>query len=233
MLELHEVSVSAGDWMILEGVSIEAREGEVVGVLGPNGAGKSTLLNAIVGRMPVSSGRLEVMGEEWSQLKRHDRIRRGLGFVPEDRGLFANLSIREHLRLLRGNIDQDLLDELFEVFPNLVERRDLRAGSLSGGEQQMLAIARALAGRPRLLLLDEPTLGLAPRIIDDVRHVLQRFARQGRATVVAEQNAVFAAEVCDRMYLLRAGEVQREIGRDERLEVSELLGLTQIEANTE
>jgi branched-chain amino acid transport system ATP-binding protein len=225
MLKLESISVSVGGAKILTDVTLEVSSGEIVGVLGPNGAGKTTILNAVAGRMKVQSGEVIVDGENWGGLSTAQRARRGLGYVPEGRGLFPNLSVDENLRIVRVPLDEQLLERLMGLFPQLLERRRLRSGSLSGGEQQMLALARAFAARPKLLLLDEPTLGLSPTIVERVAAVIRVAAESGHTVILAEQNAVFTRAVSDRVYLIGGGRVHRQIAKSETVDVADFLGI--------
>lgn len=225
MLSVVDLSVSLGGVDILHSVSIDAQEGEIVGILGPNGAGKTTLLNAMAGRVPTRQGRVLIGGEDWTTMSTTARSRGGLWLVPEGHGLFPNLSTEENIRLVGSSLHQPTLDLVLTEFENLRHRMSIPAGSMSGGEQQMLALARAFAVRPRVLLLDEPTLGLAPVVVNKVQKAIERFAREGRATVIVEQNPIFAAEVCDRIYLLQQGRVQRELTGAEELNVASFLGI--------
>jgi branched-chain amino acid transport system ATP-binding protein len=194
----------------LHGVDLEVAEGAVVAVLGPNGAGKTTILRALTG-MVRASGRITFAGRRLTGLPTERIVRLGVAHVPEGRGTFPTLTVEENLRLgayLRrdGAAVRADLDRWYTVFPRLAERRGQAAGSLSGGEQQMLSIARALLLRPRLLLLDEPSLGLAPKVVRELFEVLGRVKREQRTTMLlVEQNANLALELADRAYVLEAG----------------------------
>ena len=209
LLEIEALSASYGPVRALHGVDLSVGEGEVVALLGPNGAGKTTTLRAVCG-MVRTTGRVRVAGREVTGLATEKVVRLGVAHVPEGRGTFTGLTVAENLRLgAYGRRDRQVradLDRWYEVFPRLAERRQQTAGSLSGGEQQMLAIARALLSRPALLLLDEPSLGLAPKVTRELFAVLARVkAEQGTSMLLVEQNATLALELADSAYVLEAG----------------------------
>ncbi len=209
LLEIEALSASYGPVRALHGVDLSVGEGEVVALLGPNGAGKTTTLRAVCG-MVRTTGRVRVAGREVTGLATEKVVRLGVAHVPEGRGTFTGLTVAENLRLgAYGRRDPQVradLDRWYEVFPRLAERRQQTAGSLSGGEQQMLAIARALLSRPALLLLDEPSLGLAPKVTRELFAVLARVkAEQGTSMLLVEQNATLALELADSAYVLEAG----------------------------
>ncbi len=213
MLSLTNLNVFYGAIHALRNVSLEVNAGEVVTLIGANGAGKSTTLRAITGLLPVKSGRILFEGEDLAGIPAHKRVSRGISMAPEGRGIFANLSVLENLEMGaylkkdRAAIQQDI-ERGFVLFPRLKERVRQPAGTLSGGEQQMLAIARALMSRPKLLLLDEPSLGLAPMIVRNVFETLRRIRAETRTTMlVVEQNANIALEIADRGYVLEAGQI--------------------------
>ena len=209
LLELREVEASYGPVKALRGVSLEVAEGEIVAVLGANGAGKTTTLRAVSGTVR-RGGELRFAG---SPLPRSPEsvARRGIAHVPEGRGTFADLSVRDNLRLgaytRRGGGSRDDLRRVYAFFPRLEERRDQQAGTLSGGEQQMLALGRAMMARPRVLLLDEPSLGLAPLVTRAVFDALRELNARGTAIVVVEQNAALALSAARHAYLLETGSV--------------------------
>ena len=195
----------------VRGVSFAVGAGEIVTLIGANGAGKSTILQAISGLLPVARGRVTFLEENLLHLPAHLRVKQGVAHVPEGRGIFGNLTVLENLRLaayLRrdGQIQGDL-EEVFQLFPRLGERRHQWGNTLSGGEQQMLAVGRALMSRARLLLLDEPSMGLAPFLVRDIFRVIRRINRQGTAILLVEQNANLALEVAHRAYILETGEI--------------------------
>ncbi len=212
LLDVDAVHVHHGSIAALRGVSLNVREGEVLSIIGSNGAGKSTLLKAIAGLLPLSGGSIRYCGEALHDQPPHLRVRRGIALVPEGRGLFASLSVADNLRLgaySRHNaaaVASDL-EQVLSLLPRLRERLTQSAGTLSGGEQQMLAIGRALLARPRLLLLDEPSMGLAPRLVDDIFASIAEIARNGVSIVLVEQNARRAMSLSMRTCVLASGEV--------------------------
>ena len=194
---------------VLQSVSMEVGAGTVVAVLGRNGAGKSTTLKTIVGIVPVRAGRIRFDGADITGFASHRVARLGIAYVPEDRGVFASLTVQEHLTLtnVRGGWP---LGQIYGAFPRLAERRDHRGSQLSGGEQQMLSIARALTLAPRLLILDEPTEGLAPVIVEEIAAIAERLKAQGFTMLLVEQNYPFAARIADRVYVLGKGRIRWE-----------------------
>jgi len=213
MIETHELTKRFGERTAVEALTFEVEEGEVLGLLGPNGAGKTTLFRAISG-LKDYRGRILLFGEELPS-KPAAIVGKGIIHCPEGRHLFPFMSVYDNLMLgaYRRNRDKTLQEDLemvYTLFPVLRERRKQLARTLSGGEQQMLAIGRALMGRPRLLLLDEPTLGLAPIIRQAISTVLERINAEGMTILLAEQNAVFALELSDRLYLLEVGRIVKE-----------------------
>lgn len=213
MLEVHDLHVAYGAVQALRGVSLEAGAGSITAVLGANGAGKTTLLRAISGLVRPRAGSVRLEGEELNGVPVEEVVRRGVGHVPEGRGIIQELSVEENLRL-GGLWRSDRADrrralvEVFELFPVLAERRRRPAASLSGGERQMLAIGRALVGRPRLLLLDEPSLGLAPLVTARIMALLRELTqRHGLAVVLVEQNARSALSIADVAVVLNLGQV--------------------------
>jgi len=193
---------------VLRGVSFSAAPGEVVALLGPNGAGKTTLLKTLSGLVPARSGTVTVGGRDVTNMRTEKLARAGVILVPEGRRLFGGLTVRENLRAgaLTGRDAPDI-DEVLEIFPQLRERLDFKAGSLSGGEQQMLAVGRALLGGPTVLLIDEPSLGLAPKLVATVFDTFGALAAQGRAVIVAEQNVAEATRIADRCLVLADGRI--------------------------
>lgn len=212
MLKVDNIAAGYGDIIALKGVSIEVSEGEIVAVLGANGAGKSTLLKAISGLVRPRSGRIVFEGQRIDQQKAFRIARMGITQCPEGRRLFANLTVRENLQMgayyRRDVVEIEAdIDRMGSIFPTLSLRWKQKAGTLSGGEQQMLAVARALMARPRLLLLDEPSLGLAPILIEEIFRTLTRVRDEGVTILIVEQNAHIALEIADRGYVLETGEV--------------------------
>ncbi|ADB51210.1 ABC transporter ATP-binding protein [Conexibacter woesei] len=212
MLALRDVEVRYGAVRALRGVSLTVEPGEVVGLIGANGAGKTTLLSAVFGLARTHAGAIEFDGVSLRGLVPERIVRHGLALVPEGRHIFETLTVRENLRLgATALADRRALpaqlDAVLERFPKLAQLADTPAGRLSGGEQQQLAIGRALLSQPRLLMLDEPSLGLAPLIVDRVFEVLGELRQQGTTILLVEQNALRTVKFADRTYLLRAGEI--------------------------
>jgi branched-chain amino acid transport system ATP-binding protein len=213
MLKLRDVDLAYGPIAAVRKASIDVEAGEVVAIVGGNGAGKSTLLKGIAGLMPVGSGQIVFDGEEISRLAPHKRVARGIALSPEGRQVFPDQSVYDNLTLgaYFRRLSNDALDAeveaQFKLFPRLRERRDQLAVTLSGGEQQMLAIASALMGKPRLLLLDEPSLGLAPKIIQEIFDIIVSLRKSGITILLVEQMANMALAIADRAYVLETGSV--------------------------
>jgi len=216
MLKIDSVKVSYGAIEAVKGVSLEVRAGEVVTIIGANGAGKSTLLKSIVGLEPVGAGRIFIDGKDCTNVPAHQRVGLGVAMSPEGRGVFADQTVRENLMLGAYSRKKDsaateaAIEREFKRFPRLKERQDQMSGTLSGGEQQMLAIARALMSEPRLLLLDEPSLGLAPLIIKDIFEAIRQLRKSGLTILLVEQMAKQALGVADRAYVLETGLITLE-----------------------
>lgn len=212
LLRLNDVTVHYDSAEAVSGVSLEVEEGSVVGIIGSNGAGKSTLMRAISGLVTPTSGDIHFDGRRINGLKPHEIVKLGIVQVPEDHRHFPHMSVMANLRLgayLRKNkaeVEADL-ENIFEHFPKLMARRNQKAGTLSGGELEILVIARGLMARPRLLLLDEPSLGLSPIIIDELSQVIADINRQGVTVLLVEQNAGLVTEVTNRGYVLEVGKV--------------------------
>ncbi|MEE8246641.1 MAG: ABC transporter ATP-binding protein [Alphaproteobacteria bacterium] len=213
-LEVEKICVNYDAVQALEDVSLRVGEGEIVTVIGSNGAGKTTLMKTIAGLLQSRSGAISFEGQGISALEAHAVVVRGISLVPEGRQVFGRMSVHENLILgAYSRRDQALGDDLkrsYQLFPRLRERRDQRAGTLSGGEQQMLAIARGLMSRPRLLLMDEPSLGLAPRLVRETFEVVENLRRQGTTILMVEQMARMALKVSDRAYVLEHGRIVQE-----------------------
>ncbi len=212
VLTVKDLQVHYGAIHALRGVSLEVQDGQAVALIGANGAGKTTTLRAITRMVRASAGSVTFRGEELTRLQPHEIVARGLAHAPEGRGIFLNLTLRENLELgafLRTDRDGIAADlkRSFELFPILKERIDQVAGTLSGGEQQMLAVARALMCRPRLLLLDEPSLGLAPQVVERIFQVLKDVVQSGVSLLLVEQNAHKALQIAHQAYVLETGEV--------------------------
>ncbi len=214
LLRVRDLEVHYGLFQALFGVSLEIDDGEAVCLLGPNGAGKTTTLRAVMGALPVTRGSVEFLGERVENQPVHELTRRGMLHVPEGRELFPSLTVRENLEL--GCVTRDARDRMrstadfvFDLFPVLHERERQAAGTLSGGEQQMVAIGRALMGLPKLLLLDEPSLGLAPVLVATMFETVERINRAGTSVIVVEQHVHHALRICSRGYVLEGGRIRR------------------------
>jgi len=226
LLELTDLRVAYGRIEALRGVSLSLRVGERLALIGANGAGKTTLLKAVAGLLPVLDGRVQLQGADVTTQAAHLRLPQGMALVPEGRGIFADLTVHENLLMGAYCRDDDAidsdLDSQYRRFPRLAERREQAAGTLSGGEQQMLAIGRALMGRPRLLLLDEPSMGLAPIMVERIFAVLREICADGVTLLLVEQNARLAMQLCERTVVLEHGAVSlqgdsAELARDPRV----------------
>jgi branched-chain amino acid transport system ATP-binding protein len=223
MLSVRALEVAYGDFQVLWGVSLEVGAGEVVCLLGPNGAGKSTIMNAITGLVPRCAGSVAFEGQDLAAVATHEMVGRGIAHVLERRRLFPTLTVRQNLllgahhRSTRAHRDERL-EWLEQFFPLLVERREQHAGVMSGGEQQIVAIARGLMSRPRLLMIDEPFLGLSPTAVDRVLDTVERVSRSGVAVLFTEQNVKLALSVSNRGYVLESGRIAVEGRGDELLD---------------
>jgi branched-chain amino acid transport system ATP-binding protein len=212
LLELQDLHVYYGNIHALKGVSLQVEAGEIVALLGANGAGKSTTLNTISGLLRPRSGAVRLEGDDLTQVPPHRIVQRGVVQVPEGRRIFGQLTVLENLemgaftRTDPQGVQEDL-DRVFALFPRLKERQNQVAGTLSGGEQQMLAIGRALMSRPRVLLMDEPSMGLAPLLVEQIFDAIQEINRQGTTILLVEQNAYMALQVAHRGYVLQTGQV--------------------------
>lgn len=216
LLEVRDVVVHYGRIRALHGVSLKVHEGELVTLLGSNGAGKTTMMRAISGLRPLTSGSVWFDGRDVSRVKAHRRVADGLIQAPEGRGVFPGMTVTDNLEMgcYARKFDtkaehRERLDWVFETFPRLAERRSQVGGTLSGGEQQMLAIGRALMARPKVLLLDEPSMGLAPMVISQIFKIIAEINAQGTTVLLVEQNAQQALSRSDRAYILETGEITR------------------------
>lgn len=228
MLELEKIFVGYGKVNVIHDLSLTIKEGEIVSVLGPNGAGKTTLVRSILGLTPISSGEIRFNGEQIHRLKPHQVVARGIVVVPEGRGIFPKMTIEENLKtgfvFLEDDKDRmrEGMENAFTRFPILGQRRKQLAGTLSGGEQTMLAVSRAMMRKPKLLLMDEPSLGLSPKLVQQTFRIIQELHEDGTSILLIEQNAVKAMAVCDRGYILQKGSVvlsgsKEELLSDERV----------------
>jgi branched-chain amino acid transport system ATP-binding protein len=211
MLKVSDLKVAYGGIQAVKGISIEVRKGELVSLIGANGAGKTTTLKAITGLQPAGAGSIEFMGRNIKGQGPWDLVQQGLVMVPEGRGTFARMTITENLQMgafvrKDGEVEADM-DKVFAIFPRLKERRDQLAGTMSGGEQQMLAMGRALMARPKVLLLDEPSMGLSPIMVDKIFEVVNDIHQRGTTILLVEQNASRALQLATRGYVMDSGEV--------------------------
>ncbi len=212
MLKVEEIDVYYGNIQALRNVSIEVNEGEIVSLIGANGAGKSTLLKTLSGLIKPKAGKVEFLGKSISGRPAHTIVKSGISHVPEGRRVFTNLTVEENLELgafLRKGKDsiQKDLSKVYETFPRLLERRKQHAGTLSGGEQQMLAIGRAIMAKPKLVLLDEPSMGLAPLMVKTIFQVIEDIHKEGATILLVEQNAHMALSIASRGYVMETGKV--------------------------
>jgi branched-chain amino acid transport system ATP-binding protein len=228
MLQLENVSVNYGSFRALDNVSIHAKEGELVVLLGANGAGKSSIFLTVSGLNKANTGTIRFGGKELTGMKPSQIVHDGVVHCPEGRKLFSGMSVQKNLTLggyVHRRDTQGIsrtLEEVFALFPILYEKKDQPAGSLSGGQQQMVAIGRALMGRPKALLLDEPSLGLAPLVVKQVFGVIEKINRAGTTVLLAEQNAYAALNIADRAYVIESGRIVMEGSREELLNNEEV-----------
>ncbi|KVU38182.1 ABC transporter ATP-binding protein [Burkholderia ubonensis] len=215
MLKIKGLQVNYGGIQAVKGVDMEVRQGELVTLIGANGAGKTTTMKAITGLKPYSAGDIEYDGKSIKGVPTHELLKRGLAMVPEGRGIFARMSIIENMQMgayLRNDADgiKKDVDRMFGFFPRLKERATQLAGTLSGGEQQMLAMSRAILSKPKLLLLDEPSMGLSPIMVEKIFEVVREISKEGITVLLVEQNARLALQAADRGYVMDSGTVTME-----------------------
>ncbi len=212
ILQLRDLRIAYGAIEAVKGIDLELATGELVSLIGANGAGKTTTLNAIAGTLPIAGGELRYNGQRIEKMPAHKRLRQGLALVPEGRGIFTRLTVEENLRMgAYCRRDDDAveadLERVFTMLPRVKERLQQVAGTLSGGEQQMVAIGRALLSRPKLLLLDEPSMGLAPLVVEKIFEVISSVAAEGVTILLVEQNANLALEFSQRAYVMESGHI--------------------------
>ena len=233
MLKVNDINVYYGAIHAIKGVSFEVNDGEVVTLIGANGAGKSTILNTVCGLLHTRTGSIEFLNQNLSGIPAHKLVERGLAHVPEGRRIFQHMTVEENLEMgaytqPRASMDPNL-ERVYEQFPRLKERRKQVAGTLSGGEQQMLAMGRGLMSNPRLLMLDEPSMGLAPILVEQIFDIIRQLHKAGTTILLVEQNAQMALSVADRGYVLETGKVVAtgtgaELLRDEAVKKAYLGG---------
>lgn len=225
MLKIEDINVYYGNIQALKGISLSIDEGEIVTLIGANGAGKSTLLKSISGLLKAKQGKILYEGDSIGGKAAQSIVKMGISHVPEGRRVFANMTVEENLQLgayLRkdkAGIKQDM-EKVYELFPRLLERLKQQSGTLSGGEQQMLAMGRALMAKPRLLLLDEPSMGLAPLLVKQIFHIIEEINKTGTTILLVEQNANLALSIADRAYVVETGRIVLS-GKSEELTASE------------
>ncbi len=227
MLSVEKIKVKYKQITALHEVSLQVKEGEIVAALGSNGAGKSTLLKSIASQLNPAEGSILFQGEKINTIGPHEVVRRGISLVPEGKRIFAKMSVNENLLVgafiqKDEKIREETLDRIFELFPRLRERMKQKAGTLSGGEQQMLAIARGLMSKPKLLMLDEPSLGIAPNLVDRIFATIETIRKSGLTILIVEQHVQEALEMADRGYILQTGKIVLE-GKSEELLESEMV----------
>ncbi|MBV9562203.1 MAG: ABC transporter ATP-binding protein [Bradyrhizobium sp.] len=234
MLDVQGLRTAYGRIPILNGISFAVGEGEFVGILGHNGMGKTTLLKALMGFLPATGGRVRLEQDDITAAEPYRRARLGLGYVPQGREIFPQLTVLDNLRMgcskQQSGAERETIEAVLEEFPRLKRLLDRTGGALSGGEQQLLAIARCLCGKPRLVLLDEPTEGIQPSIIDEIVETLQRLrGRSGLTMILVEQNLDFIAALSQRILIIQKGTITREVQPDELHDASlvgEFIGIT-------
>ena len=210
ILDIDNIHVYYGAIHAVKGVSFEVREGEIVALIGANGAGKSTILKTVSGLMHPRSGKITFMDQDITHTEAYQLVQHGLAHVPEGRRIFLEMSVQDNLEMgafTRKTVSRSDLDQIYELFPRLKERRRQIAGTLSGGEQQMLAMSRALMSKPKLMMLDEPSMGLAPILVDQIFDIIRQLHKAGTTILLVEQNASKALQIADRAYVLETGRV--------------------------
>ena len=229
VIEVNKINVWYGDYQVLWDVSLKVKEGEIVSLIGANGAGKTTTLKSIVGLVIPRSGEIKFLGEIITHLPTHERIKKGISIIPERNKIFPKMTVIENILLGNSNIkqDKDRLKWIFGLFPILEERKNQLAGTLSGGEQQMLAIARALISNPKLLILDEPSQGLAPIMVSKLFEIIKKLNEEGISILISAQNVFHSLSISNRAYVMEAGKIVlhgkgKELLKDERIKKSYL-----------
>ncbi|CAN8139721.1 urea transport system ATP-binding protein [uncultured Thiomicrorhabdus sp.] len=217
MLEIKDLHVAYGESEVVKGLNLSLKKNEIIAVLGRNGMGKTTLMKSLIGMIPSKSGSVELQGKELIKMKSHERVAAGLGFVPQGRMIFSTMTVEENIETgLTTTKETKVPDDLYSIFPILLEFRKRRGGNLSGGQQQQLAIARALASNPDVLLLDEPTEGIQPSIIKEMAHTLKEIRdSRGLSIIVSEQVLSFALDVADRIIVIEKGKIIHDQPRSE------------------
>jgi branched-chain amino acid transport system ATP-binding protein len=225
LLELDDVHVFYGKIAALRGISVEVDEGEIVTLIGANGAGKSTTLKTVSGLRSVSSGAVRFAGRDITRMPGHKRVLAGIGQAPEGRGIFPGMTVEDNIYMgayaRKGDLSKEIA-EVYELFPRLAERKRQFGGTMSGGEQQMLAIGRALMAKPQVLLLDEPSMGLAPKLVQQIFSIIQEINRRGTTVLLVEQNAQQALQIAHRAYVLETGEIVKSAPARELLDDPEV-----------
>lgn len=212
VLDVRELEIAYGGIRAVQGISLHVDAGELIALIGANGAGKTTTLNCLAGLIRPTRGHVSLFGQELTQVPPHQRVRRGLVLVPEGRGIFSRLSVLENLEMGAYTRKKDDtfhadIEQIYTLFPRLCERSKQMAGTLSGGEQQMVAIGRAMMSRPKMLLLDEPSMGLAPMLVEQIVATIQTIAKNGVAILLVEQNAHLALQISQRAYVMESGQI--------------------------
>ena len=221
LLEIEDIHVHYGKIAALKGVTLQVDEGEIVTLIGANGAGKTTTLKTISGLRPLSNGRIRFDGKDISRLAGHERVRLGIGQAPEGRGIFPGMTVQENLFMgsyARKDNPAKELSQVYELFPRLAQRKGQHGGTMSGGEQQMLAIGRALMSKPKVLLLDEPSMGLAPMLVTQIFSIIKEINDRGTTVLLVEQNAQQALQLAHRAYVLETGAVVKTAAARELLD---------------